>query len=247
MRCQPAHSLQALAGRVAAGLLALFSTLPARARGTPPPAPAPFAGLGSAAALSALGPLRGPQGAWVEYAVRSKGRPPGRVRVSLLPEPAPAGRRWLEIDSASAAGLAVATKVLLREDAAGAAAIERLLVLVAGQPPFELPLGLANSPAPRTPREPSRPTMLGEEQVTVPAGSFRASRVRMVEAASSLTVWRSEAVPLWGIVRTRGAAGGAELRAFSSTGARSVFPGGADSSAAGAPSRAQGNGSESAK
>lgn len=204
-------------------------------------APAPLAALGSTAALAALGPLRGPPGAWVEYAVRAKGRPPGRVRVSLLPELAPQGRRWLEIASASAAGLAVATKVLLRDDAAGT--IERLIVLVAGQPPFELPLDPTPAPRRRAGEGHVQAEPLAEEQVTVPAGSFRASRVRLVDATSAQTVWRADSVPLWGIVRTRGAGGGAELHAYASTGAHSVFPGGAN-----APSApAQGNGSESTK
>jgi hypothetical protein len=194
----------------------------------------PFLALAAPEVLAALGPFRPDPGAWVEYAIRSKGRPDARVRISILDPGLPGGRYWLELASATASGVAAATRLLVHGDPARPGAIERLLVYVAGQPPFELPLEEAPpSPEPHR-KERSRVTTLAGARVRVRAGSFLTDRLRIVTRGAATQVWRSSEVPLWGLVRSRGAGGEAELRGFSRSGAHSVFPNGADGDSASA-------------
>lgn len=221
-------------------LAVLVWPAPTRAKGANDPAAerTPLVALAAPEVLAALGPFRPDPGAWVEYAIRSKGRPDARVRISILDASLPDGRYWLELASATASGVAAATRLLVHGDPAQPGAIERLLVYVAGQPPFELPLDeLPPSQEPRR-KGRSRVTRLVEARVRVPAGSFLTDRLRIVTRGAATQVWRSSEVPLWGLVRSRGAGCETELRGFSRSGAHSMFPNGADGDPSSGPSSA---------
>lgn len=232
--------------RVVVPLLAILVwPAPIQAKGGRDPAPAaepaqaggaaPFLALAAPEVLAALGPFRPDPGAWVEYDIRSKGRPDARMRVSILDAGLPSGRYWVELASATAAGVAAAIRLLVHGDPARPGAIERLLVYVAGQPPFELPLDEASPPPEVGRRGGTRVTALPEARVRVLAGSFLTDRLRIVSRGAATRVWRSRDVPLWGLVRSRGKDAEAELRGFSRSGAHSVFPTGADATSASAP------------
>src|SRR5258708_2008926 len=226
-------------------LAALIWPAPTQAKGARGSAPAaepaqaagrtPFLALAAPEVLAALGPFRPAPGAWVEYAVRSKARPDARARISILAPGLPGERYWVELASATASGLAAATGLLVHGDPARPGAIERLLVYVAGQPPFELPLDSVPPPPEAGPEGHARVTALPAARVRVPAGSFLTDRLRIVARGAATQVWRSSEVPLLGLGRSRGPGGEAELRGSSREGAHSVFPAGADTDSAAAP------------
>ncbi len=182
--------------------------------------------------LPALGPLRGAPGAWVEYLVRSRAGAESRIRVTLLAG-APEGQSWLEIVTADAEGIAASIRLLVSADRP--TRVERMFVMLAGQQPVEVPLGRAGTalPAPAEKR-------LGTRRVNVPAGTFVAE---VVDLAAS-RIWRSEEVPVWGVVQARLRGRTLELLASGRGAGRSVFPPGWD---AGGAVEAHGNGSESVK
>ena len=80
-----------------------------------------------------------------------------------------------------------------------------------------------------------RTARAGRAEVKVPAGAFLAEEVRVSTAEETTRIWRSDDVPLWGLVRARGPRQTVELLASARRGAHSVFP------------DPQGNGSDSAK
>src|SRR5438067_1030563 len=66
--------------------------------------------------LQALGPLKPQVGAWAEYAVRTKGKPDERIRVSILPPTLDGGRFWMEVATGDETALPSAVKLLVRGD-----------------------------------------------------------------------------------------------------------------------------------
>lgn len=189
--------------------------------------PAPV--LGDPALAGALGALKPEPGAWVEYAVRTRGQPDVRVRVSVLPPALPDGWFWLEVVSAGSEGLPSAVKLRARGDPGDRRNLDRMLLYVAGQAPIEVPLDqLPDSPAPAPGQR--RVVSGAPERVRVKAGVFANARpVR----AGEVRLWRDGSVPLWGLVKARTPRQTVELIGYGHTGAHSTFP--------------QGNGSESMK
>ena len=185
--------------------------------------------LASPEALAALGPFSPERGAWAEYMIRGPGAPDERLRISVLPQVLPDGRYWLELDSATAAGLAAATRILVHGDFSKKGAIERIVVYIAGQAAFELPLDEAHealdAEAPRvSPGPRAKVTVLAPAQVKVPAGLFKADRFRISARGATTEIWRAREVPLWGLVRSANPGSVAELLKFSHSGAHSLVP-----------------------
>lgn len=243
-----------LVPRLAALALQLGAATPGPSAERPPaaaraPAEEALSPLASRVVLAALGPFVPEVGAWVEYLVRPRGiakshpdaKGPSdraRVRLSVLPPAQADGRYWLELASATSAGLAVATRVLFHGDPAAPRSIERIIVFVAGQAAFELPVAEAREPldASEDPAPgPARVRRLGSGPVRVAAGSFLADRLRVVSGGEVTLVHRAAEVPFWGLVRAEGPQGSVELLGFSHQGAHSVVP------------LPQGNGNESTK
>jgi hypothetical protein len=187
-------------------------------------APLPPSLFASPDVLEALGALVPEVGAWVEYAVRSKGGPAARIKLSILPPRLDGGRYWLEIDSATEDGTTSAAKLLVHGNPARAQDLERAFIYVVGQAPIEVPLGevadrLAAEPLPA----PSGKKVLkpAPQDVEVKAGSF--PKAEVLEVAGT-RIWRSPRVPLWGVVRSRGAGQTLELIGFARHGAHSLMP-----------------------
>jgi hypothetical protein len=189
--------------------------------------------LGSPQLASALGALRIEIGAWAEYLVQTRGDQDVRVRFSVVPPAPGGGRAWVEVTALGSESLPFAVRLLF---VAATGKMERAVVHALGQAPLEIPFDSdANGRRPdSSPPGSVHVALAGVEQVTVPAGTFRATKVRARLGRESVGVWKSEAVPLWGLVRARDARRRIELLRYAHTGARSVFP------------PAQGNGSESA-
>jgi hypothetical protein len=182
-----------------------------------------------------LGDFEPRAGAWVEYAIVPRKGPQARLRLSVLAPLLPEGRYWLESASQSQGAPPVAIRMLLHGPPGSIENMERLYVYVAGQAPMEFPLDADARAAPRPlPRRPApRVRRRGEQEVRVAAGSFRAELIEVGPAR----VWRSDGVPLWGLVRATEPGRRVELIAFGRSGARTVFPAEFD----------QGKGSESKK
>jgi len=161
--------------------------------------------------------------------VRSKGKDDTRVRATVLAAPE-GGRFWLELATAGAGGIASAARLLLRDTAVSASDAERIYVMLAGQDPVEVTPQGRTAAAGRPLR---RATPLGTELVRVAAGAFSARLFRL----DGTRVWRSDEVPLWGLLKSQSARHSVELIGYGRTGGRSVFP----------ARWAQGNGRESAK
>jgi hypothetical protein len=178
---------------------------------------------------AALGRIEATPGAWVEYAVRTRGKDDARVRATVL-EAQDGGRFWIELATVGAGGVPSAARLLLRGTAVSLPDVERIYVMIAGQQPVEVTgEGAAAGHGKRLPTV----KLLGPERVRVPAGVFAARAMRV----SATRAWRSGEVPLWGLVKARSPRQSVELIAFGWSGGRSVFPPGWD----------QGKGSESAK
>jgi hypothetical protein len=180
--------------------------------------------------MEALGDLKPSPGTWAEYAVKS-GQWSLRVRASVLPDPAPAGRYWLELVTTADNAPLQAVRLLVHGSPAQPGNLERVELYRAGQAPIEMPVdGLANEPLKQ--RKPPRLVRGREQSVQVPAGSFTARRFD----AGDVRLWRSPAVPLWGLVKSKSPRQTVELVSSGLGGAQSVFP-----------SPPQGNGSDKTK
>jgi hypothetical protein len=218
-------------------LLPLLAALGAGLRGEPTPSGGPTRSSISAVAtpevLASFLPLRAAVGSWAEYAVRSSGEQEFRVRFSVVPPAMDDGRAWVEVTALGEVSLPVAARLLVR-DRGG---VERALVYVLGQAPLELPVDApegAPQPGRREPRR-ARSLAVGSADVNVPAGRFRTEEMRIVGRGPTVRAWRSDRVPLWGLVCAEGPRQLVELVAYGQSGARSVFP------------EAHGKGSDTAK
>jgi len=215
-------------------LLLAASTGPAR--GSPPaqkPPPMPL--FADPRLAEALGEFQPRPGAWVEYAIIPRKGPQARLRLSVLAPLLPDGRYWLETASQSQGSPPVAMRMLLRGPPAQIENLDRLYVYVGGQAPMEFPIDgqsrAAPAPLPRRPLP--RIKRRGTQDVRVAAGRFRADLIEVGTAR----IWRSDGVPLWGLVRALEPGRRIELIGFGQSGASTVFP----------PEFDQGKGSESRK
>jgi hypothetical protein len=177
---------------------------------------------------AALGRIEATPGAWVEYAVRTRGKDDARVRATVLEAQDP-GRFWIELATIAASGVPSAARLLVRGTSVALPDVERIYVMIAGQQPVEVPGDGAVAGGKSLPSV----KVLGTERVRVPAGVFAARALRV----SATLAWRSGEVPLWGLLKASSPRQSVELIAFGWSGGRSVFPPGWD----------QGKGSESAK
>jgi hypothetical protein len=200
----------------------------------------PLFGLGAPDVLEALGAWEPVVGQWVEYYVEQRGELPERVRLSVLAE-RPGGRFWVEVVAASPVGAAMASRLLVHGSPARAAEVERMQVSIAGQAVLELPLDEASQVLdPGAPKAAGvRVEKLTPAEVEVPAGRFRAARLRVSRGKGALaettTLYRSEEVPLFHLVKSDSSGNKAKgkeaqratvVRLFASgtTGAHSIFP-----------------------
>ncbi|HET7785736.1 MAG TPA: hypothetical protein VIR81_15310 [Myxococcales bacterium] len=217
-------------------LALLVAASAAPARSAPPAQKPPALPLLSDPALSeALGEFQPLPGAWVEYAVIPRKGAQARLRLTVLAPLLRGGRYWLESASQSQGAPPVAVRMLLHGPPGRVENLERLYLYVGGQAPMEFPVDadLRGAP-PAVPRRPGpRVRRRGVQEIQVAAGRFRAQLIQ----AGPARVWRSEGVPLWGLVKEVDARRRVELIAFGHSGGRTVFPAEFD----------QGNGNESRK
>jgi hypothetical protein len=191
-----------------------------------PGARLPLFALDAPDIVEALGPMRVEVGAWAEYLVRS---PQGtaRMRFSLLPPKVEGGRYWLEMAAFSDVALPFAMRALLRPGAVVPANMERATLYVLGQAPLEVPMeDLKEHASRKTPGSSgARIVHRAARTLSTQAGRFRATELRITAKGETTRLWRSDEVPLWGLVRSKGPKGAIELVAFSHEGARSAIPG----------------------
>jgi hypothetical protein len=104
--------------------------------------------------------------------------------------------------------------------------VERLQIYLPGQAPLELPLEEAREAIAHTRPKPEAPRIVRgpSETLTVQAGRFRCERVRLSHGKQSTTLWRSDRVPVFHIVQSRGEGGSVELVGHGLAGAHSLFP-----------------------
>jgi hypothetical protein len=186
----------------------------------------------------ALGRFDAHPGAWVEYAVLPRKGPQARLRIAVLSAPGPDGRYWLEVQSQQPKALPVAMKMLFHGAPGRIENLERLYVFIEGLAPTELPLEDARAevkPAEAKPKEgpPPKVAHRGTEELKLQVGAFRCEVLQVAGAR----IFRSERVPLWGLVREVDKDQRIELVGFGQAGAETVFP----------PEFDQGKGSESTK
>jgi hypothetical protein len=211
----------------------------------------PRLALGMPDLVAALGPLRVEVGAWAEYLLRSP-RGTARMRFSLLPPKLEGGRYLLEVAAFSDMGLPFALRALLVPGPVVPANMERATLYVLGQAPLEVPMEDLKQQASRARPDPSGARIARGPQRTLSteAGRFKAAELRITARGQTTRLWRSDEVPLWGLVRSKGPEEAIELVAFSREGARSAIPepGRAKADRVQPPDQArpdQGNGSDS--
>jgi hypothetical protein len=185
------------------------------------------AGTGSDNLVAALGPFRPQVGAWAEYLIRSRGDQDVRVRLAAVGPDLGRARAWIEVATVGSQSFPFAARLLLN---AATGKLERASVYALGQAPIEVPVdgGEVASAA-------FSHVVPGITTVRVPAGTFTTTERRVVNGTKETRIWRTDEVPLWGLVRAREPGRTIELLRFGRAGARSLFPG------------SHGNGSESAK
>ena len=173
-------------------------------------------------------------GAWAEYALLPKRGAPARIRLGIV-EVLADGRYWLETVTQAQDGPPVAAKMLVRGSPERLRNLERILIYMGGQAPLELPVEDAKAAEEEKPRRRvPRVERKGAANVRVPAGTFRAQVLQV----GATRIFRSDKVPLWGLLRAQDRARRIELIGYGSSGGKSVFPD---------EREAQGNGSESVK
>ena len=180
--------------------------------------------------VPAFGPLRPQTGAWVEYLVRSPGEEDVRLRIAVLPPALADGRAWIEVATLGSQSLPVAARVLVNT---ATGTLERALVYALGQAPIEVPVEAPQATTPLA-RHQDGVVRAGAKTIRVPAGTFAAAEGRVSKDRTVTRVWRTDEVPLWGLVRAESRHQTVELLRYGHAGARIVFP------------PLQGNGSESA-
>ena len=173
--------------------------------------------------LAALGPPRAQVGAWVEYAVRTRGKEDARVKLSILPPAIPDGRYWMEIDLATGSGAPAAVRLLVHGSPSRPQDIERATVYVPGQAVLEVPL----DEVPEPPAAAARPATAAirrrkPQRVRTAAGEF--DRAEVLDVAGT-RIWRADRVPLWGLVRSKSRGQAVELIGYASQGAHTLFQG----------------------
>jgi len=213
---------------VLALLLATMSTAPparpARSRNAPQAAhePRSLPPLDSPQLTATWGALRADVGSWAEYLVRTRGDQDVRFRVSVVPQPVDGGRVWVEVTALGSESLPVATRLLI---VGATGKVERAVVYALGQAPLDVPVEDNARAVATASRSASMQVVQGRrEAVAVPAGTFRAIKLRVAVGRDRLRVWKSDTVPLWGLVRARDARTTVELLRYGDRGASSVFP-----------------------
>jgi hypothetical protein len=193
---------------------------------------APLSVFAAPDVLLALGPPRPLVGAWAEYAVRARGREDVRVKLSILPPALEGGRYWMELDVATPTGTPSAVRLLVHGSPGRAQDLERVTVFVPGQAALEIPLDeVRQNLSPEDEAKPSGAAIRKRKPETVKtaAGSF--ANAEVIDVADT-RIWRSEKVPLWGLVQSKSRAQTVELIGYASAGAHTLI---------------QGNGSDSVK
>jgi hypothetical protein len=206
---------------LASFILALLAAHPAQPNAQrSPTALAPI--FADPSLLTAVGELEPVPGAWAEYLVQSKKTKAVRVRISVLTEPAPPGRYWLELDTATPGAPPQAARLLVHGNPSRAENIERMEIYMLGQAPIEIPIDqLAGSwPEAGKAKAPAKIVHRAAGQVSVQAGRFTTEIVDVGDTR----VWRSRLVPLWGLVKGRSPRETVELLGSGRDGAHSVFP-----------------------
>ncbi len=230
------------------------------------PPPQKLINFASPDVLAALGAFRPEIGAWAEYVVSQNKRLLSRVLVSVLPPPMPDGSFWLEIDSAGEGEAPTALRLLVHGNPGELSAIDRAIVYVAGQTAFELPMQALEKEHARPRPERSGADLKAQHHVAirVKAGNYDTDRIQLSKGKETNLVWRSDAVPLFGLVKSEVGGRVTELSACGHTGAHTLMttpildegipaamlngraPGSSTGGAkADEPGDAQGNGSES--
>ncbi|MFL5278740.1 MAG: hypothetical protein ACJ79T_19880 [Myxococcales bacterium] len=190
-----------------------------------PGAALPLFALGAPDLVEALGSLRVEVGAWAEYLLRSRDGT-ARMRFSLLPPKLEGGRYWLEVAAFSDVALPFALRAVLLPGPVVPANMERATLYVLGQAPLEVPMDDLKERVSRAAPVPSRARIShGPTQtLSTEAGRFKANELRITARGETTRIWRSDQVPLWGLVRSKGPKETIELVGFSREGARSAIP-----------------------
>jgi hypothetical protein len=237
-----------------------------REKSAPPPQQKKLINFAAPDVLAVLGPFRPEVGAWAEYVVLQNKRQVSRVLISVLPPPMPDGSYWLEIDSAGEELAPTALRLLAHGNPGEPGAIDRAIVYVAAQTAFELPMQALEKEHARPRSEPSGADLKTAHHVAVrvKAGSYDTDRIQLSKGKEKKLVWRSDAVPLFGLVKSESGGRVTELSACGHSGAHTLIttpilnegipaamlngraPGGSPGDAkADEPGDAQGNGSDS--
>lgn len=187
--------------------------------------PVPLSVFATPDVIEALGPPRTLVGSWAEYTVRSEGLEDMRMRLSILPPALEGGRYWLELDVISETGAPTAIRMLVHGNPARPQDLERATLYMQGHAALELPLGEVDEELSKEP--PVKPSgaklrQLKRETVTTPAGTFVGADVSEI---ANTRLWRSEKVPLWGLIRSKNSGQTVELVGYSTAGAHTLVQG----------------------
>lgn len=146
-------------------------------------------------------------GSWAEYSMEG-----GSMRLALLGNETRAGRSLVrvEISMTSREGPMI-MQTLVPGYPYDGGAIEDMVIKHGDQPAMRMSAQMRQMMAPRMPKDQiaeacrnARMTRVGEESITVPAGTFKTIHYR--DAASGNDVWVSETLP-FGLVKTKMAQG----------------------------------------
>jgi len=140
-------------------------------------------------------------GAWAEYVVTTKDEEPVTMRLSIVAQEGEAF--WYEIVVPMEEAGDMITKMLVEGDPQDPESVTRMIMKMGDQPAMELPTQTpegaegAEVELPKTEFE-----ELGVETVVVPAGTFEARRLRVVQEKTVGDVWLKVGVGPYGMVKT---------------------------------------------
>jgi len=166
----------------------------------------------AAVAAQGFGPMGGPGarifadfnpvvGAWADYMVTTKGEEPVTMRLAVVGKDGEAF--WYEMIMSMGDEGDMVTKMLVEGDPQDLQSVKRVIVKVGDEPAMEMPMNLSDDAGDDVLKLPeSKFEEMGVETIVVPAGTFKATHIHVVQEKTAGDIWVATDVGPYGMVKT---------------------------------------------
>jgi hypothetical protein len=141
-------------------------------------------------------------GSWAEYEM-SVGPMKMKTTWSLVARDATSNTMEMSVEGGPMAmmGKMVMKMVMAPDPTATEKPVKQLIMQMGPQDPMEMPLEMPGSPATQTFQKPDPKNLVGKEEVTVGAGTFKTSHYRDQNEQETVDAWVSEEIPPLGLIK----------------------------------------------